>query len=254
MLWAMVHLGELRTMGTRIQALLADAEPRADRFFESMLTTGMCALAKLAEGDPHEVLRRAERSRRLWDPQSAPLPYALADLGAVYAHLYLGDAEEAEQRASAILNDDGSRPQLGVQHLDAEIAMARGLAALAVLRSQRGTLRHRQALASVEKLSARIRTDCAAPQHVLARLLEGLTLVERHREADAMVALRETEGELRRRGMATLATVTRAAHGAALGGDAGDAFVEQARHDLRAFGVQQHDAFLSMWIGPLQRE
>ena len=80
---------------------------------------------------------------------------------------------------------------------------------------------------------------------VLARLLDGLALIERRHETEAMVALHEAEAELRRRGMATIATVTRAAHGVALGGDAGATFLDQARHDLRAFGVRHPDA---VWI------
>ncbi|MCB9660634.1 MAG: AAA family ATPase [Sandaracinaceae bacterium] len=254
MLWAMAQLGELRTMSTRIQALLADAEPRADRFFESMLTTGPCTLAKLAEGDPAEVLRRAERARHTWERHAAPLPCALADLGTVYAHLYRGDTEQAEQCAHTMLGADLPRARLGVQHLDAELAFARGLAALATARAPHSPMRHRQALTHVERSAAAIRAHAGPPHHVLSRLLDGLALTVKRREPEAMVALREAEGELRRRGMATLATVTRAAHGVALGGDAGAAFVEQARHDLRAFGAQHPDALLSIWMGPRRPE
>jgi len=254
MLWAMAQLGELRTMSTRIQGLLSDAEPRADRFFETTLTTGTCALAKLAEDDPMDVLRRADRVRSVWDRTSAPLPYALADLGTVYAHLYEGDAERAELSVQSTLGPDARGAHLGIEHLDVELHMGRALAALASARQGRQPLRARQSLAVAERVANVIRSDAKPSQHVLARLLDGLLLIERRREPDAMVALHEAEVELRRRGMATLATVTRAAHGVALGGDAGAAFIDQARHDLRAFGVRQPDAFLGIWVGPLRTD
>ena len=118
----------------------------------------------------------------------------------------------------------------------------------------RAAIRSRQALASVDKTAAAIRSHVAPTHHVLARLLDGLALIERRHETEAMVALHEAEAELRRRGMATIATVTRAAHGVALGGDAGATFLDQARHDLRAFGVRHPDAFLGIWIGPPRPE
>jgi tetratricopeptide (TPR) repeat protein len=254
MLWAMTQLGELRAMSTRIQGLLSDAEPRADRFFETTLTTGPCALAKLAEGDPAEVLRRAERVRSVWDRSSAPLPYALADLASAYAHLYEGDTERAEHSVQATLGPDARGAHLGIEHLDVELHMGRAVVALASARTGRHALRVRQSLALADRIAAGIRADANPAQHVLARLLDGLLLIERRRETDAMVALHEAEVELRRRGMATMATVTRAAHGVALGGDAGATFIDQARHDLRAFGVRQPDAFLGIWVGPLRTE
>lgn len=252
MLWAMTQLGELRAMATRIQGLLSDAEPRADRFFETTLTTGPCALAKLAEGDSGEVLRRAERVRSVWDRSSAPLPFALADLATLYAHLYDGDAEQAEQSVHATLGPDVRGAQLGIEHLDVELHMGRALAALASARGARQPLRARQSLALVDRIADVIRADTHPAHHVLAKLLDGLALIHKRRENDAMVALHEAEVELRRRGMATLATVTRAAHGLALGGDTGSTFIDQARHDLRAFGVRHPDAFLGIWVGPLQ--
>lgn len=254
MLWAMVQLGELRAMSTRIQGLLSDAEPRADRFFETTLTTGTCALAKLGEGDAAEVLRRADRVRAVWDRASAPLPHALADLATLYAHLYEGDAEQAERCVHATLGPDVPGSHLGIEHLDVELSMGRALAALAVARLGQRPLRARQALALTERIAGGIRADTRPAHHVLAKLLDGLVLIEKRREPDAMVALHEAESELRRRGMATLATVTRAAHGVALGGDAGREFVQQARHDLRAFGVRHPDAFLGIWVGLLRTE
>ncbi|MCB9628810.1 MAG: AAA family ATPase [Sandaracinaceae bacterium] len=254
MLWAMAQLGELRTMSTRIQALLSDVEPRADRFFETTLTTGSCALAKLAEGDAEEVVRRAERARSVWDRATAPLPCALSDVATVYAELYRGDAERAERAAAALPGGDGARTRLGIQHLDVEFMVARALSSLATARMGRAAIRSRQALASVDKTAAAIRSHVAPTHHVLARLLDGLALIERRHETEAMVALHEAEAELRRRGMATIATVTRAAHGVALGGDAGATFLDQARHDLRAFGVRHPDAFLGIWIGPPRPE
>jgi hypothetical protein len=236
-LWSLTYMGRWRDLLPRLKGALREAEDLGDVYSTTNLRGGFLNLAWLIEDDPTTARRHAEEALAEWPGRGFQLQHYNAVQSLTHCDLYTDKPDAALARVTAAAVPLRKSMLLSVQLIRLEIAMLRGVVALA---QPDGADEARRWARKMDK--ERMRWTGA-----VADLLRAGASVRQGQPEQAMAELRAALKVAEESDMHTHAALARMRLGGLLGGDEGSAMAATGRAALSNEGVAQPEAWARMW-------
>ncbi len=244
-LWSLEFLGRMAEFRERHARLLADAERRGDLYTTVSLRIGYSNLAWLAVDDVEGARRHVQDAMTLWSRDGYHVQHYRAILAEANRHLYL----RAGARAYDCIAKDWPKLKksflLRVQYLRADATFARARAAVA---SIDGADDDGVRIEEAERLARRLSGEGMPWTEPLAAIIRAGVACARGNRAHAIGSLREGVTRADASGMAMHATAIRYQLGRFIGGESGDALVDQAEGAMKMQGIREPGQFAAMLV------
>ena len=241
---ALYMLGDIEGLRTEVPERLADAQTRGDLFAATSLRTGELNFAWLASGDVEGAKQAADEAMR----DASKAAWHLTHVRELYARaqidLYQGDGATAHRRIVEAWGPIERSRQLHIEQQRVLLSTLRARAAVG--HARRIPQRARDLLDEATKFAndvARTGTGWALAE---AALLRGSISRARGHDAQAAGSFEQALAAFVACEMSMHAATARLRLGRALGGDAGQAHVQQARAWFDAQGVADPEAVAAM--------
>ncbi len=223
--WSLYYLGEIRAMSERVEILGERARERGDLFDDANLRTGIPSAVWLAAGRPERARQEIDVAISRWTPKGFHLQHYYQVLAHAQCDLYTGDGETAYQRITEHWNALRRSLLLRIPSVATEATHLRLRGALAAID---GAASRKRLIRSAERdvrVLERLHTPWARSFAALGRAGIAVARGDRQRAAAAFARAAEVcaSGDMR-----LFEAVARLRQGEMLGGDEGDAIIQEA--------------------------
>jgi len=256
---ALAHMGELRQLGPRVQAAVADGVARGDAYAVIGFSAGILNLVWLAADQPDRARQVVREAMARW-PVVADfhVQHYLELIADVHIDLYIGDPQRAWRRLEAawprarraqLLRMDG--PAVELYNLRARAALAAALRSAGAIGaagppSRRGDTRRRLLRAAAADAMVLRRRSTLSAQPLAMLLGAGLQAAAGQRAA-AIATYRSAAEALEAVDMRLHAAAAKLRAGALLGGAEGGALEGAAVEWIRGQGVARPSALAAVF-------
>ena len=242
-LWSSFYLGDTLAMRARTLEFIQEAETRGDRYAGTLHRTGLVALIWLASDEPEGARQQVLEAEAGWSRPSFDFQRYLNTLAHCMIDVYEGLPELALRRITEIWPALSRSLHLRIQNLRFEALYMRGVAAIGVAAVAASRER---ALKDAEDCARRIGREGVGWAEALAGLLSaGIADVRGEREL-SLSRWREAELAARRHGMELFARSAAYRVGVTLGGDVGEAAVQEIRTTLASQQIRDPDRLCAL--------
>jgi hypothetical protein len=245
---ALVFLGELGELATRLPGLLKEAGERGDLFAETSLRTRLSYLVSLMSDQPDQAREELHRAAAQWSHQGFHLQHYFELVGETEISLYAGSAVEAWggllKRWRAL---DRSLLLKSVQLFRIESRHLRARCAIAAAASQEPkTGSWKNLLRSALRDARRIEKEATPWGNPLAYLIQAAAASIRGFEEEAAALLASAESGFESNDMRLYLSAARRARGFLIGEEEGRGLVESADEWMVGQKIRNPERMTSM--------
>jgi hypothetical protein len=245
---ALVFLGELGELATRLPGLLKEAGERGDLFAETSLRTRLSYLVSLMSDQPDQAREELHRAAAQWSHQGFHLQHYFELVGETEISLYAGSAVEAWgglfKRWHAL---DRSLLLKSVQLFRIESRHLRARCAIAAAASQKPkTGSWKNLLRSALRDARRIEKEATPWGNPLAYLIQAAAASIRGFEEEAGALLASAESGFESNDMRLYLSAARRARGFLIGEEEGRGLVESADEWMVGQKIRNPERMTSM--------
>jgi hypothetical protein len=244
--YALLELGELEELASRVQQLLADAEQRGDLYTSVNLRTTMAVNLALRDDDVERARRVAREAITQWSRRAFLVQHMQTMVYETRTALYAGTWEEAFDRTERDWAALTKSFLLHVQFIRGFTFVARGAAAAAA--AQAAPARRAALLQEARRIAGRLDRERMPWLTAMASVIRA-TLSNAEGDgpgtlASLRVAIERTEAV----NMVLYANAARFRLGGLLGGPEGEELSRSAERALRDRGVRNVGRFAGIWL------
>jgi hypothetical protein len=224
-IWALYWLGEFREMSSAVREALSEARARGDLYSEVSLSVGVPSFRGLVADDPRGTRDMISEASARWTARGYHLQHSWRELGLAQCELYAGDGGAAFDRITAQWPAMKKAFYHRIQAVRTEVISLQARSALAAASSGEGT---KQLRSHAARYAARLSREKPAWCRAAADLVcAGLRAVE-GRDDDALALCEQAEEQFRVADTLACATAARWRRGQLLGGEQGQALMEES--------------------------
>ncbi len=224
---ALIYMGEMLEVRTRLAWLVADARDRSDRYGEIYLRTGAAPFLHLASDDPEASCRASVDAAAEWaQPRWRVQLYANA-MAVVQGHLYADRPAAARAEVERVWPELARSMLLDVALVRVELLRLRARSSLAVAARASGAARWRH-LAAAWRDARRIAAEDGVPAAPFALLIHAGIAALAGAPERALRTLDEAEARFAAAHMGLMAATCRRSRGLLRGGADGAALIAAA--------------------------
>jgi hypothetical protein len=245
-LWALYHLGELKTIADRLPALLKDAHHRGDLYASTTISGLFAHLTYLAAADPEGASRHTAEAIRRWAQSGFHMPHLWELWSSTDIAIYEGRGVDAYTKVHETWPALERSLLLKVQFTRVSMLDLKGRAALsAAMGSPAGSDRRGLCGAALECARAMERLRVAWAEALALLIRAGVHRLQSESDKELHL-LNQAHDALMALDMNLLAAVARRRRGELIGGDEGAVLIAAGTDWMRAQEIRDPSAFARM--------